>query len=257
MAALPQYAPDGHCRQVSLPAAGCQLPAAHAVGVMLPATQKYPAGHVVIGATTPGPHKKPGGQGYAGAVAPAAGHTHPAVHVVHVDADVAPTALLNVPGGHNVGAALPAGQYAPTTHRAPVTPSVGVLVLAPDTHVYPAAHTPVGAVSADVLQYMVAGHGVHSPTPASPLRLLNVDTGHATCVATAVPAGHTYPAGHATGVTCPARQYVRAGQLRHDDAPGASMYDPAAHAVGDDTPAMQYDPAGHGDSVPFTLPPVQ
>jgi len=108
--------------------------------------------------------------------------------------------------GRRAAGGAPRTHHAPTTHRTPVTPSVGVLVLAPDTHVYPAAHAAVGAVGTDVLQYMVAGHA-RQPAAA-----------RATCVPTVVPAGHTFPAGHPTGVPCPARQYVRAGQLRHDNA---------------------------------------
>lgn len=72
-------------------------------------------------------------------------HDIPGVHCWHSVTFSKPKPLLNVPAGHLVSWSEPLGQKYPGGHSYPVTPSVGLEELAPDTHTNPASHWSVGS----------------------------------------------------------------------------------------------------------------
>ncbi len=124
-----------------------------------------------------------------GAVSPADAQYIPAVQFVHWVILFKPRASLKVPGGQSKGAVTPVGQYAPAGHFIPVTPSVGLVVLAPeiqkkrDWHGGRLIDIPVNGHA------LPGGHALQFETPVSDVRLLNVPRGQGNWFGNFVPSG--------------------------------------------------------------------
>lgn len=128
------------------------VPAAHDTGDALPATHMLPAGHSVLALASPPAQMKPASHRRVGRTMPLEGQVRPGGHAKQLASDTPPVALRNVPGGHGVAVALPAGQYDPVGQMTPVTLSTGVAITARVRHTNPALHTSVGAVRPGVAQ---------------------------------------------------------------------------------------------------------
>ena len=102
--------------------------------------------------------------------------------------------LAYVPGKHNAGDVEPALHDDPTGQMLPVTPSVGVLTLAPPVQKYPELQTPKGPVKPGLGQYRPSVQAVHSLSASRLPNCPNVPAGHGT--GTSVPTLHQDPAGH-------------------------------------------------------------
>ncbi len=96
-----------HAARAAEPVAALKVPAGQGVGVALPRGQKLPASQARgVDTLAPG-HLKPAGQA-AHALAPATPAKRPAVHAMHVAADVAATAAEANPALQLVQTAAPA-----------------------------------------------------------------------------------------------------------------------------------------------------
>jgi len=79
-------------------------------------------------------HEKPASQGREGVTRPKEGQVRLGGHALQPASAVTPVTLLKVPGGQSVGELDPDGQNAPWGQTAPVTPSVGVGLVALPKH---------------------------------------------------------------------------------------------------------------------------
>lgn len=102
-----QYERAVHGLHTARPVTSAKLPAGHGCGTLVPATHALPVGHGVLGLATPPVHTYPASHGAVGVTVAEFGHLKPGVHGRHWLSLPAPVALLKVPGGHGIGAALP------------------------------------------------------------------------------------------------------------------------------------------------------
>ena len=69
--------------------------------------------------------------------------------------------MLNVPTGQLIPND-PAGQYCPSGHTYPDTPSTGLGVAAPRMQTYPGEQTEEGSIKPESEQYIPGGHRIQS-----------------------------------------------------------------------------------------------
>jgi hypothetical protein len=126
-----QKARGGQGLHAARPGTSAYAPPAQGVGDAEPSGHDAPTLQSTLAVDEPAPHTKPAGHAALGAARPAAVHRKPGVQGWHAASVVAPLALLKVPGGQGVGAAEPEGQKLPAPQSCPVTPSLGMGVVAP------------------------------------------------------------------------------------------------------------------------------
>ena len=121
----------------------------------------------------------------------------------------------------------------------PVTPSLGVGVVAPRTQRQPGAQGPVGAARPVPAQYMPGLQGMHAASDAPSVRFRNVPLGQGKAKDELVPRGHTNPAGQAMGVTVAFGQYRETGHTLQVLCEGTSWKVPGAQGRGAARPGPQ------------------